>query len=64
MYAFSLVFKYLRGLHNNFNYLRSRIYVRDRKCSELVILLIPTDIFANKISETCRSMVQSCLVSV
>jgi len=64
MYAFCLVFKYLRGLRNNFNYLWSRIYVRGQKCSELVILLIPTDIFGNKISETCRSMVQSCLVSV
>ena len=33
-------------------------------CSELVILLIPINVFSNKISEACRNMVQSHLVSV
>ena len=39
-------------------------FVTAHSYSELVILLIPTYIFADKISEACRNMVQSHLVSV
>ena len=38
--------------------------IRDQSGAELVITLIPTDIFVNKISETFRDMVQSCLINV
>jgi hypothetical protein len=35
--------------------------IRDREGSELVIILVPTDTFANEISEAIRGMIQLCI---
>jgi len=50
------------GQHNsNLNYSRSRTFrVRDQNSAELLIAFVPADIYANKILETFKGMIQLC----